>query len=124
MKTLIAALALMLSSNTAIAETYYATVTKVVPVYGEVVRNVPQQRCNYVMAPIYGTVRGHDGRRVVAVTGFQREYQCQAIMEKRIVMEINHYYVTYHVNGTVGKTYTRQNYHVGDKILVTFSIER
>lgn len=122
MKKLMSILTLLLFANTASAENLFVTITKVVPVTAEVVERVPNQKCEYAMAPVYGTVRGHDGtgfRRVVVITGYQREYQCRAVMETRIKTRVVHYYVTYNSNGYIGNFRTHSKYNVGDMISVT-----
>jgi uncharacterized protein YcfJ len=59
MKKLLATAAVIASiTTTANAATKYATITSVSPNYETVYMNVPQQRCQNVEVPVYGTVQG------------------------------------------------------------------
>ena len=58
MKKLLATAAIIGFATTAQAETRYANITNVQPNYQTVYRNIPQQQCNDVEVPIYGTVQG------------------------------------------------------------------
>lgn len=58
MRKLIATTAMVLAASTASADTQYATIKDVQTNYQTSYQNVPQQRCNDVEVPIYGTVQG------------------------------------------------------------------
>jgi uncharacterized protein YcfJ len=58
MKKLLATVAVMGLATSAQAATKYATVIGVQPNYHSVFMNVPQQQCQNVEVPIYGTVQG------------------------------------------------------------------
>ena len=58
MKKLLATVALISAASTANAETRYAKITQIQPNYRTVYMNVPQQQCQDVQVPIYGTVQG------------------------------------------------------------------
>lgn len=57
-KLLITAATLSMFANTVIADTVRARITSVEPRYQTVYQNIPQQQCNDVQVPIYGTVQG------------------------------------------------------------------
>ena len=59
MKKLLATAALICVASTAAAETRYANITRVQPNYETVYMNTPQQRCQNVEVPVYGTVQGN-----------------------------------------------------------------
>jgi uncharacterized protein YcfJ len=58
MKKLLATVAVLGLATSAQAATKYATITSVQPNYSTVYMNVPQQQCQDVQVPIYGTVQG------------------------------------------------------------------
>ena len=57
MKTLLTASVLALVATSAAAQTKYATITNVQPNYQTVYMNVPQQQCQNIQVPVYGTVK-------------------------------------------------------------------
>jgi uncharacterized protein YcfJ len=59
MKTLLTASVLALAATSAVAQTKYATITNVQPNYRTVYMNVPQQQCQDVDVPVYGSVKGN-----------------------------------------------------------------
>jgi len=69
MKKLLATVALVGIASTAQAETRYANITNVEPNYRTVYMNVPQQQCQDVEVPIYGTVQGGGNAVEGALTG-------------------------------------------------------
>ena len=69
MKKLLATAALIGIASTAQAETRYANITNVQPNYRTVYMNVPQQQCQNVEVPIYGTVQGGGNAVEGALTG-------------------------------------------------------
>lgn len=58
MKKLLATVAVLGFATTAHAETKYARISSVTPNYSTVYMNVPQQQCQDVEVPIYGTQQG------------------------------------------------------------------
>jgi uncharacterized protein YcfJ len=69
MKTFVTALLLSVIASTAVAETRYATITRIEPRYENVTRNVPQQRCENVEVPVYGTAQGNGASGGDVLTG-------------------------------------------------------
>ena len=59
MRNLLATVALISAASTASAETRYAKITQIQPNYQTVYMNVPQQQCQDVQVPIYGTQKGN-----------------------------------------------------------------
>lgn len=57
MKTLLTASVLALVATSAAAQTKYATITNVQPNYQTVYMNVPQQQCQNIEVPVYGSVK-------------------------------------------------------------------
>lgn len=57
MKKLLATVALISVAGIANAETRYAKITNVTPNYRTVFMNVPQQQCQDVQVPVYGSVK-------------------------------------------------------------------
>ena len=69
MKNLLATVALISVAGVAQAETRYAKITNITPNYRTVYMNVPQQQCQDVEVPIYGTVQGGGNAVEGALTG-------------------------------------------------------
>ena len=65
-------------------------------------------------------IGGNSGNRVV--TGYRVERQCTEVMVRQEQRQIRNYTITYQWNGVSGRSYTYNQYRVGDRIPVTVSI--
>lgn len=65
-------------------------------------------------------IGGNSSNRVV--TGYRIERQCTEVMTRQEQRQIRNYTITYQWNGVSGRSYTYNQYRVGDRISVTVSI--
>lgn len=65
-------------------------------------------------------IGGNSGNRVV--TGYRVERQCTEVMTRQEQRQIRNYTITYQWNGVNGRSFTYNQYRVGDRIPVTVSI--
>ena len=142
-KLLVTTAALAMTATTAVAQ-QYATITKVQPNYRTETISTPVRRCRTVDVPIYGNVGGGSGasssdilggmiiggliandnanKPKQGIVGYQQQQQCATEYTNETVNTIKNYTIRYEWNGIRGKSFTYNNYRVGDRIPISVSI--
>ena len=69
-----------------------------------------------------GAIIGGQGKQSNEIVGYRREQQCKEVMIQNVQKELKNYTIWYEWNGAVGKSYTYNEYQVGDRIPVSVSI--
>ena len=69
-----------------------------------------------------GAIIGGQKNKSNQVVGYRREQQCKEVMVRTTEKELKNYTIWYEWNGAVGKSFTYNNYSVGDRIPVNVTI--
>jgi len=75
-----------------------------------------------VGAIIGGMVAADNKQSKQVVTGYKTERQCSEVLVQQQVQTIKNFRITYKWQGVTGRSFTYNNYQVGDRIPVTASI--
>lgn len=73
-------------------------------------------------AVLGGMIAADNNRSRQVITGYRTERQCSEVMVRQQVRQIKNYQITYRWQGVTSRSYTYNNYNVGDRIPVTVSI--
>jgi uncharacterized protein YcfJ len=75
-----------------------------------------------VIGGLIGADKGAKPKNEQVVTGYRTERQCKEVMVREKQTEVKNYTIRYEWNGATGKSFTYNNYRVGDRIPVSVNI--